>query len=49
MWGPCEDLMILTEELDELAFLFAAEPGPDDDALARVGGVQGNPLADFAD
>ena len=45
MWGPCEDVTVLTEELDELAFLFAAEPGPNNDALARVGGVQGNPLA----
>src|SRR3954470_23938814 len=45
MWGPCEDFSVLMEELDELAFLFAAEPGPNNDALARVGGVQGDPLA----
>src|SRR4051812_19031266 len=45
MWGPCEDVSILTEELDELAFLFAVEPGPNDDALARVEGVEGNTLA----
>src|ERR1041385_5359441 len=45
MWGPCEDVTVLTEERDELAFLFAAEPAPNNDALARVGGVQGNPLA----
>src|ERR1041385_7864400 len=45
MWGPCEHVTVLTEELDELAFLFAAESGPNNDALARVGGVQGNLLA----
>ena len=45
--GPCKDVPILTEELDELAFLFAAESGPDDAALARLGGVQNNPLAIF--
>src|ERR1041385_4949344 len=45
MWGPCKDVMVLTEELDELAFLFAAEPDPNDDTLAGVGGVQGGPLA----
>src|ERR1041385_4769932 len=44
MWGPFKDVTVLTEELDELAFLFAAEPSPNNDALARVGGVQGNPL-----
>src|ERR1041385_6548502 len=45
MWGPCEDVTGLTEELYELAFLFAAESGPNNDALARVIGVQGDLLA----
>src|SRR3954469_12879475 len=45
LWGPCKDVPVLTEELDELAFLFAAESGPNDAALARLGGVQNNPLA----
>src|SRR3954467_955453 len=38
--GPCKDVPVLTEELDELAFLFAAQSGPDDAAPARLGGGQ---------
>ena len=38
--GPCEDVPILTEEVDELAFLFAVQAGSDDDAFAWLGGVQ---------
>ena len=45
--GPCKDIPILTEELDKLAFLFAAESGTDDTALARLGGVQDDSLAIF--
>ena len=35
--GPCEDIPILTEEVDELAFLFAAEAGAYDNVLAAAG------------
>ena len=35
--GPCEDIPILTEEVDELAFLFAVEAGAYDNVLAAVG------------
>ena len=45
--GPFKDIPILTEELDELAFLFSAPSGPDDAALARLGGVQNDLLAIF--
>src|SRR3954468_484672 len=45
LWIPCKDVPVLTEELDELAFLFAAESSPNDYALARVEGVQRNPFA----
>ena len=38
--GPCEDVLVLTEEVDKLAFLFAAESGSDDDVLAGVGRVE---------
>ena len=45
--GPCKDIPILTEELDELAFLFAAQSGPDDAKLAWLRGVQDDFLAIF--
>ena len=35
--GPCEDIPILTEEVDELAFLFAIEAGAYDNVLAAAG------------
>ena len=35
--GPCEDIPILTEEVDELAFLFAAKVGAYDDVFAAAG------------
>ena len=35
--GPCEDIPILTEEVDELAFLFAEEAGTYDNVLAAAG------------
>src|SRR4051812_35893329 len=45
LWGPCKDVPVLMEELDELAFLFADESDPNDATLARLGGIQNNPLA----
>ena len=33
---PCENVPILTEELDELVFLFAIEVRPHDDELGLV-------------
>ena len=38
--GPCEDIPILMEEVDELAFLFAVEDSPYDSKLLRVRRVQ---------
>ena len=35
--GPCEDIPILTEEVDELAFLFAVEAGAYVNVLAAAG------------
>ena len=35
--GPYEDIPILTEEVDELAFLFAVEAGAYDNVLAATG------------
>ena len=35
--GPCEDIPILTEEVDELAFLFAVKAGAYDNILAAAG------------
>ena len=40
MWDPCEDVPILTEELDERAFLFAAESRADSDDVVRMVLVQ---------
>ena len=37
LWGPCKDIPILTEEVDELAFLFAVEAGAHDNVLAAAG------------
>ena len=34
--GPCEDIPILTEEVDELAFLFVVEAGAYDNVLAAA-------------
>src|SRR4051812_13969636 len=45
LWRPCKDVPVLTEELDEIAFLFATEPSSDDHAISRVGGAQCNTLA----
>ena len=37
LWSPCEDISILTEEVNELAFLFALEAGAHDNVLAAAG------------
>ena len=44
--GPCKDILILTEEVDELAFLFAVEVGAHNGVLAAAGvfRVQLDPL-----
>ena len=42
--GPCEDIPILTEEVDKLAFLFAVEAGAYDGKPLRLVGVQGDLL-----
>ena len=36
---PCEDIAISAQEVDELAFLFGRELGPNPHRLGRVGGV----------
>ena len=36
---PCEDIVIGAQEVDELAFLFGRELGPDPNYLGWVGGV----------
>ena len=36
---PCEDVPILTEEVDELASLFLLQPGTKDDGVIRVSRV----------
>ena len=41
---PCEDIAIVTQEVDELAFLFGRELGPDLNHLGRVGGVDSHCL-----
>jgi hypothetical protein len=44
---PCEDVPILTEKIDELAFLFTVEVGPYDSEPLWVLRVQGNLLGFF--
>jgi hypothetical protein len=39
-WRPCKDVLILTEEAGELAFLFGREAGADDDVHGWVALVQ---------
>ena len=36
---PCEDIVVVAQEVDELAFLFGQELGPDSHHLGQVGGV----------
>ena len=38
-WLPCEDIAIGVQEIDELAFLFGWELGPDSHRFGWVGGV----------
>ena len=38
-WLPCEDIVISVQEVNELAFLFGRELGPDPHHLDWVGGV----------
>ena len=40
LWSPCEDVPILTEDLDERAFLFAVESHADGDDAVRMVLVQ---------
>ena len=45
--GPCKDVAILMEEIDELAFLFAVEVCTYDSVSLWVLRVQGYPLGLF--
>ena len=45
--GPCKDILILAEEIDELAFLFAVKGGSYESEPLRVFGVQGDLLGFF--
>ena len=40
LWSPCEDVPILTEELDERAFLFRVQARADHSDAVRIGFVQ---------
>ena len=42
--GPREDVPILTEEFDELAFLFVVQVGPHGDELGLVVFIEVDPL-----
>ena len=42
---PCEDIMIGVQEVDELAFLFGRELGPDPHHLGWVSGVDPHRLS----
>ena len=37
--AACEDITVVVQEVDELAFLFGRELGPDPHCLGRVDGV----------
>ena len=41
---PCEDVMVVVQEVDEVAFLFGRELGPDPNRLGWVGGVDSHCL-----
>ena len=48
LWRPCEDVPILTEEFDELAFLFVVEGVADGEELpVRLACIKRNLLAVF--
>ena len=40
LWGPCKNVSILTEEVDELAFLFTVQVRPNDSEPVRILQVQ---------
>ena len=40
LWGPCKNVSILTEEVDELAFLFTVQVCPNDGKPLRILRVQ---------
>jgi hypothetical protein len=40
LWRPREDVLILTEETGELAFLFGRQAGANDDVLGGVALIQ---------
>ena len=44
---PCKDITIVAQEVDELAFLFGQELGPDPNRLGWVGGVDSHRLGFF--
>ena len=44
-WLPCEDITIGAQEVDELAFLFGRELGPDPHRLGWVSGVDPHRLS----
>ena len=41
---PCEDIAVVTQEVDELTFLFGRKLGPDPNCLGWVGGVDSHRL-----
>ena len=41
---PCKDVLILTDELDERAFLFGIQVGTDSELLGRIAGHEVNKL-----
>ena len=43
-WLPCEDIAIGMQEVNELAFLFGRELGPNPHRLGWVGGVNSHRL-----
>ena len=45
--GPCKDVLILMEEIDELVFLFAVKTSAHDNKSLQVVWVQGDPLGLF--
>jgi hypothetical protein len=47
LWRPCKDVPVLTEEIDELAFLFAVKASSYDSEPLRVLRVQGYLLGFF--
>ena len=44
---PCEDIVIVVQEVDELAFLFGQELGPDLNCLGWVRGIDFHHLGFF--